>query len=168
MGFFNEMNNKSALTSKITKLNTVIKDNYAELGVRYYNLFKDNPDPKFQELIANITYAYAEIKDCETRLAWLRGVVYCPKCNSECSAELRFCIKCGTQLIKPVPDPVYAPQPISQSAPASTYAQPPIAPVEPVAAPAVQPAAAFKFCTYCGSKVSAAAAFCTNCGKPLK
>lgn len=153
MGFFDELSNKSALSSKIGKLNATINANYSELGVRYYNLYKYNPDPKFKELIDTITAAYADIAKTEEQLAYLKGLVICHNCKSECSAELKFCVKCGTKLVKPVPD--------------SPAAQP--APVQPVVPVAPQPeapvASEFKFCTECGNKVSAGAMFCTECGK---
>lgn len=179
MGFFDELSNKSALSSKINKLSATINANYSELGVRYYNLYKDNPDPKFKELIDTITAAYADIAKTEEQLAYLRGFVICPGCKSECSAELKFCVKCGTKLIKPVPEtPVAQPVPVQPAAPAvsQSITQPaapavsqPIAPPAPVQAAAPQtttPAASeFKFCTECGNKVSVNAMFCTECGK---
>ncbi len=167
MGFFDELSNKSALSSKINKLSATINANYSELGVRYYNLYKDNPDPKFKELIDTITAAYADIAKTEEQLAYLRGLVICPGCKSECSAELKFCVKCGTKLIKPVPEtPVAQPAPVQPAVPAVSQ---PIAPPAPVQAAAPQttiPAASeFKFCTECGNKVSVNAMFCTECGK---
>lgn len=189
MGFFDEISSKSSLNSKINKLNTSIRDNYSELGVRYYNLYKDNPDPKFAELINDITTAYAEIKEAEVQLAYLRGVVFCPNCHSECSADIRFCVKCGTQLVKPVQpqyvQPVVPQQPAAPVVPTQPVVQAqPVAPAQPKvqseqaeSAPTASPAepavpqvsktakAEFKFCTQCGNKVSAKAMFCTNCGK---
>ncbi len=160
MGFFDEMNSKVSLNSKVSKLNASIKEAYSDLGVRYYNLYKDNPDPKFQELIDSINSAYAEIKQCEIDLALLRGVVFCPNCNSECSVSLKFCVKCGTKLIKPESEApsVPVPQPTVPTEPSVTK--------EAVTHTAPEtPSQEFKFCTNCGNKVSATAQFCTNCGK---
>ncbi len=158
MGFFDEMNNKVALNSKISRLNASIKENYSELGVRYYNLFKDNPDPKFQELIDSISSAYTEIKQCEVDLALLRGIVFCPGCNAECSVDLKFCVKCGAKLIKPIsPEPeakTVEPQTVAEKSTESDSL-----PTETLE---------FKFCTECGNKVSASAQFCTNCGKSFQ
>lgn len=183
MGIFDDFSNKTSLNSKLNKLNASIKQNYSELGVRYYNLFKDNPDPKFAELINDITNAYTEIKQTEVQLAYLRGIVFCPNCNAECGADLRFCVKCGTQLIKPVQQTPQAQQSYQQNVQYQAPVAQPEAPAQPQAsvAPAVQQPAAptaqqpvdpeaqtpdeFKFCTQCGNKVSSTAMFCTNCGK---
>ena len=128
-GIYDDFSNKTALNSKINKLNASIKQNYSELGVRYYNLFKDNPDPRFAELINDITNAYAEIKETEVQLAYLKGIVFCPNCNSECGADLRFCVKCGTQLVKPVQQApqaqqTYQPQNVQYQAPVAPAVQP--------------------------------------------
>lgn len=177
MGIFDDFSNKTALNSKINKLNASIKQNYSELGVRYYNLFKDNPDPRFAELINDITNAYAEIKETEVQLAYLKGIVFCPNCNSECGADLRFCVKCGTQLVKPVQQApqaqqTYQPQNVQPQVTVTPDTQQPVAPVvqqpaAPVASEAQAPAVTpdFKFCTQCGNKVASTAMFCTNCGK---
>lgn len=136
MGIFDDFSNKTALNSKLNKLNASIKQNYSELGVRYYNLFKDNPDPKFAELINDITTAYAEIKETEVQLAYLKGIVFCPNCHAECGADLRFCVKCGTQLVKPVQQVPQAQQPYQ---PQNVQYQAPVAPVvQPVVQPDVQ------------------------------
>ncbi len=191
MGFFDELSSKSALNSKINRLNASIKQNYEELGTRYYNLYKENPDPKFKELIDEITSAYAQIKETEVELAYLRGVVFCPNCHSECGIDLKFCVKCGAKLVKPVQyqQPIAPAQPVAPAQPQQTAAPvtptapavpetpaPAVTEEAPVAQPAPQPEqpvaadpqAEFKFCTQCGNKVSVNAAFCTNCGKSLK
>lgn len=174
MGFFDEIGNKSSLTARNNKLSAQINNSYSELGVRYYNLYKDNPDPKFKEIIDGITAAYAEIKQNEIMMAYMRGVVFCPKCGSECSADLKFCVKCGTQLVKPVQPQVQVQQQVPFQVPVQTVQprtpvqqQVPVQPVQqqvPVQTQApTQPE--YKFCTECGERISATAMFCTNCGK---
>lgn len=179
MGFFDDISNKTALSSKINKLNASIKANYAELGLRYYNLYKDNPNPKFSELINQINEAYSDIKKAEADLAYLKGVVYCPNCKNECGIDLKFCTSCGTKLVKPesaeampsVEVPVPAPAEISTpkvdatEASVSVVSENTSTAVSNNEATVAQPE--FKFCTECGNKVSFAAAFCTNCGKQL-
>ena len=171
MGFFDDMNNKSAINSRINKAKALINTNYTELGTRYYNLYKDNPDPKFSQLIDEIKAAYDEIKKAEVELALLRGVVFCPNCNSECPVNLNYCTKCGNKLIKPEPkvgaapvQPTVAPEPVVET-PVATE-EPVVKTEEPIASKAVIDPA-FKFCTDCGQKVSSQAMFCTNCGKPF-
>lgn len=186
MGIFDDFSNKTALNSKINKLNASIKQNYSELGVRYYNLFKDNPDPKFAELINDITNAYAEIKETEVQLAYLKGIVFCPNCHAECGADLRFCVKCGTQLVKPVQQvpqaqQPYQPQNVQYQAPAAPVVQPDvqaqpqndqpqvtIAPdaQQPVA-PVVQQPAAPVAPEAQAPAVTPAFKFCTQCGNKV-
>ena len=102
MGFFDDMSSKNALSSKINRLNDTIKKNYSELGIRYYNLFKDDCDPRFAELIDEINASYDQIKDAKAQLALLKGLIICPKCGMECAKELNFCTSCGQKLDKPV------------------------------------------------------------------
>lgn len=190
MGIFDDFSNKTALNSKLNKLNASIKQNYSELGVRYYNLFKDNPDPKFAELINDITTAYAEIKETEVQLAYLRGIVFCPNCHAECGADLRFCVKCGTQLVKPVQQvpqaqQPYQPQNVQYQAPAAPVVQPVVQPdvqaqpqndqpqvtVAPDAqqpvAPVVQQPAAPVAPEAQAPAVTPAFKFCTQCGNKV-
>lgn len=186
MGIFDDFSNKTALNSKLNKLNASIKQNYSELGVRYYNLFKDNPDPKFAELINDITTAYAEIKETEVQLAYLRGIVFCPNCHAECGADLRFCVKCGTQLVKPVQQvpqaqQPYQPQNVQYQAPAAPVVQPvvqaqpqndqPQVTVAPDAqqpvAPVVQQPAAPVAPEAQAPAVTPAFKFCTQCGNKV-
>lgn len=186
MGIFDDFSNKTALNSKLNKLNASIKQNYSELGVRYYNLFKDNPDPKFAELINDITTAYAEIKETEVQLAYLKGIVFCPNCHAECGADLRFCVKCGTQLVKPVQQvpqaqQPYQPQNVQYQAPAAPVVQPvvqaqpqndqPQITVAPDAqqpvAPVVQQPAAPVAPEAQAPAVTPAFKFCTQCGNKV-
>ena len=185
MGFFNEIGNKSAVVSKINKLNQSIKADYAELGLRYYNVFKDNPDPVFEEIVNKIKNSYVMIAEAEKELALIKGIIVCDKCGSECSKELNFCVSCGNKLNKSVVSDipstdscVTAHVESGENSAVSdekqdesvndknedSAAEDAVAPEEPIDLSLQD----FKFCTQCGTKVASTAIFCTNCGSKLR
>lgn len=113
MSFFDELGKKITDASRnavektkdlaeITRLNSVIKENeaevdaiYAELGELYYKSHCNDKAPEFADEIQKISALIAETDECRENILDLKGLAKCPYCGAEFSSDETECPECG-------------------------------------------------------------------------
>lgn len=90
----------SKLKFKSSQLNNDIKNKYEKLGALVYELSKsgEKDSEAFDELIAELDAAKAELDDISKQLDELKGMVACPACGLKTDNDNAFCPKCGAKL----------------------------------------------------------------------
>lgn len=90
----------SKLKFKSSQLNNDIKNKYEKLGALVYELSKsgEKDSEAFDELIAEIDTAKAELEDISKQLDELKGMVACTVCGFKTDNDNSFCPKCGAKL----------------------------------------------------------------------
>ena len=122
MGLFDEIGKKIAKSgqdtvkkakdfAEITKLNGQISEEhraltafYAQIGEKYYSLYKDAPQEEFAQSCARISAGLKRIAENQALIQTLKNTKLCPKCGAECEQNVQFCSSCGEKL--PMPEPV--------------------------------------------------------------
>ena len=138
MPFFDDLNNRMNLQSVISSEDRLRQDLIYQIGVRYLDLHREDPEAGLADLISQIKDSEARSEDAKTRLRTLKGLTLCPQCGAEVSLQAPFCMYCGYKM--PVPQPVY-PQ---------------------------QPQGGKIFCNKCGMQLPAGSKFCGRCGNKIE
>jgi len=123
MGLFDEIGKKITQSGQETvkkaksiaetaKINSQISDEqktlatfYAQIGEKYYSLFKDAPAEELSQLCDRVTACIIRIAELQTEIQLLKNTRLCPKCGAVCAINVQFCSSCGAQL-PPVAPPV--------------------------------------------------------------
>ena len=71
---------------------------FAAIGKSFYDQNCNNPAPEYAAQFASIKEAAEQMKQIDTRIKFLNGIVVCSKCNLENSVNSSFCAGCGTRL----------------------------------------------------------------------
>lgn len=116
MGIFDDIGKKITQTgqstvqkakdfAEVSKLNTQINDeisamnNYCmQIGRKYYDLYRSNPQDEFAELCGQITASGRKIQVWKEEVQKIKNVRRCPSCNGENDYESKFCRTCGAKL----------------------------------------------------------------------
>ena len=90
----------SKLKIKASQLNSDIKSKFEKLGSVVYELTKsgENTSEVFDETVAEIDIAQAELDAINKQLDELRGKVACTACGFKTDNDNAFCPKCGAKL----------------------------------------------------------------------
>lgn len=193
MAFFNDIGKKAKGMADVAKINSSISAEeknisnlFNALGMKYFELHKDDCEESLSGFVASIKAAEQNIKNYQTQVYAIKGVKRCTKCGAEvaanvafcnvcgekleipeyanicknCGAPLengaKFCMTCGTATVPAQPTPV--PTPAPQPAPA------PQAAPAPTPAPAPAPQAAPDFSAFKQPEAKT----CTNCGAAIE
>ena len=94
--------------AEITRINGKISDNkqqisklYENVGRKYYEKHKDDPDADESEVLSQIAGLYAEIEEYESKIISIKGTVRCPKCGADVAIGSTFCNVCGEKMVNP-------------------------------------------------------------------
>ena len=116
MGLFDEIGKKIAKSGQetvkkakdlagIAKLNGQIAEEqraltafYAQIGEKYYELYKDAPQEQFVQFCERITAGLQRIAELQAEVLKLKNTRACPKCGAACPTDVLFCGACGEQL----------------------------------------------------------------------
>ncbi|MDR3239001.1 MAG: zinc ribbon domain-containing protein [Clostridiales bacterium] len=176
MAFFDDMSKKIAQTSQgaaqkaknmaeTIKLNGLISDEekrinnaLLQIGKYYYEVYGENPEPSFGQLIAGINESKARIVSYSEQIKQFKGIVRCQKCGAETPCSSPFCNACGS--------------PMNINSPASVSDGDKIVSLsvdESVSLPEATenfsaPSGDTISCPSCGKELSAKAVFCSGCG----
>ena len=117
----------SGYQRSIEEKNRVIAKYFDQIGRLYYGQYKDMSVYVTKDINARcdaVTELYKEIKDCELKILFEKGLKLCPNCGKENMLAYAFCFSCGAKF-----------EPGSESAPAEAKLEKPVAKEEePVAA----------------------------------
>ena len=84
----------------IEEKNRVIEKYYDEIGRLYYGQYRDMSVDVTKDINAKcdaVTDLYREIKDCEFKILFEKGLKLCPNCGKENMLAYGFCFACGTK-----------------------------------------------------------------------
>jgi len=102
--------NKAKSLAEIAKINGQITEEqraltafFAQIGEKYYKLYKDAPSGEFIQLCDRITASQIRIAELQTDVQRLRNTKLCPKCGAVCASNVQYCSSCGAQLPQPEP-----------------------------------------------------------------
>jgi len=102
--------NKAKSFAEIAKINGQIAEEqralsafFAQIGEKYYKLYKDAPSGEFIQLCDRITASQIRIAELQTDVQRLKNTKLCPKCGAVCASNVLFCSSCGAQLPQPEP-----------------------------------------------------------------
>ena len=147
---------------------------YAEIGRRYAEAHKDDPDAEFAELITAIAASRKKMDDHRAEVLKANGLMVCPNCGAQIDEKSVFCNFCGVKQEKPAAEAPVIEEPVAEEPVAEEpVAEEPVAeePVaeEPVAEEPVaeEPAVAApvgKTCINCGAVIEPDCLFCVECG----
>lgn len=99
--------------SEMSKMKVGLSKEKVKLEELYYNLGKavvhpetaiDNPETlpeAAQLLLYEAQTALKNIKDYESKIEQLKGIVKCPQCSTIFDEEAKFCSQCGHELTPP-------------------------------------------------------------------
>ncbi len=75
-----------------------VNDIFAAIGRTYYNENQETPQGAYIQMFSDLRATQEQIKQMETRIKFLNGIVVCTKCKSDNSVHSAFCSVCGTRL----------------------------------------------------------------------
>ena len=75
-----------------------INDIYAYIGKMYYEQTEADPAPDYIPHFQAIKDTMAQLKQIETRIKFLNGIVVCTNCGMDNGVQSTFCAGCGTRL----------------------------------------------------------------------
>lgn len=90
--------NSLSIRAEITDKEKSAREYYEELGRKFYQNHKDNPQEEYQELFAAIGELEADIYKAEEERLLLKGIRRCPDCGSENPSAACYCAYCGCSL----------------------------------------------------------------------
>jgi len=89
------------LNNEISSKERTIAKLYTEIGRTYYDRHKDDPAAEELQTVSEISALYGEIMRCRETIKGIKGIVKCPVCGAEVSAESLFCSACGEKMPPP-------------------------------------------------------------------
>ncbi len=169
MAFFDELSKNISDSSKISKINSLISDEnerrnslYLEIGKAYFELHKDDCEPRFEAQVAELKEIGKRVDDYNQQIKKIKGIFPCPNCGRDLSKTDVFCTGCGTRVVAPQPAGTVCSKCGASLAPGSAFCTTCGTKVE--AAAPVAPVPQTFVCTVCGAQLAAGSAFCTKCG----
>lgn len=84
----------------IDEKNRVIAKYYDQIGRLYYGQYKDMSVDVTKDINARceaVSELYDEIKDCELKILFEKGLKLCPSCGKENMLAYAFCFACGAK-----------------------------------------------------------------------
>lgn len=94
------------LNHQISQCETRMRDVFVEIGKKFYEENKNSPSEEYEGLFVQIANEHMNIANIRSQVSRIKGVIYCPSCGAENSAENIFCCKCGAGGIRPAdPEP---------------------------------------------------------------
>lgn len=95
-----KMNEVRQLNGKVSEEKKYLNKLYQELGKKLYDKYRDAETPLegFEADFRKITERYSVMDLLQDEIRTVKGVVLCPCCNMEVSAEERFCSNCGNRM----------------------------------------------------------------------
>ena len=97
-----KLNKIRQLNGKVSDAKKQIEHIYSEIGKKFYELHQDSVPEGFEEYVRTINDKTVEIEQLKEQLREVKGVVLCESCNTEVSADERFCPNCGSKMPEPV------------------------------------------------------------------
>jgi len=130
---------KAKSFAEATKINSQIAEEqralntfYAQIGEKYYKLYKDAPADEFAQLCDRLTAGIIRIAELQTEVQRLKNTKMCPKCGAVCPINVLFCSTCGAQLPKYEPEEIEAEYTGPETAAEPQITEPQISAPQPV------------------------------------
>ncbi|MBO4847757.1 MAG: zinc ribbon domain-containing protein [Clostridia bacterium] len=98
-----DLANIAKLNGSITDEEKRINNSYLEIGKLYASLHEGDFEADFEPMISAIKDAQGKIANFKKQIQEIKGLVECPNCGAEVSANVAFCSACGTPIPKPEP-----------------------------------------------------------------
>lgn len=90
----------SGYQRSITEKQKVISKYFDQIGRLYYEQYKDMSVDVTKDINARceaVSELYTEIKECELKILFEKGLKLCPNCGKENMLAYAFCYSCGTK-----------------------------------------------------------------------
>jgi len=171
-----ELADTSRLNSMISEEETVITNQYFQIGKLYVSIHKEDFEEDFAGMIATIMEAEAKIKDCKMQIQDIKGVRRCEKCGAEVANEAAFCSACGASMpkisVSVAVDVVKCENCGAEVKKGMRFCTSCGKPMETININTVEletnsEVTQEKICSNCGTKAEDNMAFCTECGAKL-
>lgn len=75
-----------------------VEKQYAALGKRYYEKYKDEKDHEEAEQFFLISEALEEIERMQAGVMKIQGAAKCPNCGAKVAETASFCSSCGAKI----------------------------------------------------------------------
>ena len=138
----------SSLNGRISTQEEIIEHAYLEIGKRYYEIHKENPDENFEEFCTLIKEALVQINVLKEEIKKVKGIQVCNACGEEVSQVDAFCQKCGNKMSMPVADVEITQEVILVAIPEERVDG--------------------KVCQTCGKAQEIGVSFCCDCGTKIE
>lgn len=92
-------NDLSKLEEKINQEKEEIKKILFQIGIKYYEEYKDEPNEYLVPLCNVVDESNRVIIMCEQQINYINGVQICPNCGAKLSLDAKFCDQCGYNLL---------------------------------------------------------------------
>lgn len=94
------------LNHQISQCESRMRDVYVEIGKKFYEENKNAPSEEYEGMFVQIANENMNIANIRAQVSRIKGIIYCPSCGAENSAENIFCCRCGAGGIRPAePEP---------------------------------------------------------------
>ncbi len=91
----NDVKDSAKLQVEYKEKERLIKENYEELGKKFYEEHKDDAD---NEAINAINEALKRMEAIKEEMDEIKGTVDCPSCGAKNANDSVYCCKCGKEL----------------------------------------------------------------------
>lgn len=89
---------KTRLKREIAHIETLINDDYIELGRAYFDIICDDPENEYAATVSDIEENNENLQQLRAQLMALEDKICCENCGSQVRKEQVYCDKCGTKL----------------------------------------------------------------------
>lgn len=93
-----EVSDSAKISGAIKNLENQKKDCYTALGERFYFQYQALANEEDNMWIEKINSINNEILQQKEQMSRLKGIIYCPNCNSEIPFNSQFCNVCGSKI----------------------------------------------------------------------
>ena len=101
---------KTKETAEVMKFTSLIADEerrmeclYQDIGRHYFALHSESAEEPFTDMVLELKQAQEKITEYNEAIKKIKGISYCPHCNSQIPHDAVFCSTCGAKLEKIVP-----------------------------------------------------------------
>ena len=89
------------LQGQISAKEAEVKDTFVEIGMAYFEKYKDAGECEFMEKVEKVIGLRTEIDCLGDEIDKIKGVIRCPECGATVDDDALFCPKCGWEAGKP-------------------------------------------------------------------
>ena len=112
-----KLSEAAKLTLLISEEKRKTDELYRQLGKKYAELHKEDPEEELEGLLRKIRAGEAKAEEYQTELLNQKGLTRCKQCGAEISDHACFCQECGAPVERPQEEEVPAEEEVEEEVP---------------------------------------------------